>query len=369
MKIRGSISGCGTAMWGDIIGDINDQKDLIDLLDKLKDEFEKSIFIIQNTLDTEKNQNDGLLEQITNLIGDINSIKSDLTISLNNQIYDIKKDLDEEITARKNADTFETNEREKADKDLSEKLWQRLNDFAEKYDKRLETECTSRETDINNLHQELQDNVKDIKDNLDKISIFFNAKLLQEINDRSKAITDESKARTDADNDLKIDLNKETNRASGVEIAIKQLLTDEIKTRADNDSTLAGRIDTLNDNLYTQIIQVRQDHDNDVEALYESLHNEISINKTDSESRDNNLDNHITTIDIALQETINTVSSNLYICIQQIDDALNKRIDGEHDRIDAIEKNLNALYHMIENKIIVEEEDEELHITPWDWID
>lgn len=365
MKIRGSISGCGTAMWGDIIGDINDQKDLIDLLDKLKNEFEKSIFIIQTTLDNEKNQNDDLLGWITNLIADIDNIKSDLTISLNNQIYDIKKALDEEITARKNADTFETDEREKADKDLSENLWQRLDDFAEKYDKRLETECTSRETAINNLHQELQNNVDDIKNNLDKISIFFNAKLLQEINDRSKAIADEIAAREKADNDLKIALNKETNRASGVEIAIKQLLTDEIKTRADNDSTLAGRIDTLNDNLYTQIIQVRQDHDNDVEALYESLHNEILTNETNSENRDACLGNRIT----ALQETINTVSSNLYIRIQQIDDALNKRIDGEHDRIGAIEKNLNALYHMIENKIIVEEEDEELHITPWDWID
>lgn len=203
MKVRGSISGFNDSIWGKITGNIQNQKDLIELIG---------------------NHVSSIMTHISNIVFAIQQEEAD---------------------------------RKKSDAELITKI----NDV----DKKADSNYDLLLADLNNHKQQ---NVEEFA---------------SEKAERIKSIEDEKAERITVDNTILGTLNDEINRSSAVDIEFFNKLTEESKTREEENSALYQKIESTKNELQSNIDSTTNNMTTSINNLTTLLENKIQVNELEEE--------------------------------------------------------------------------------------
>lgn len=203
MKLRGSISGFNDSIWGKITGNIQNQKDLIELIG---------------------NHVSSIMTHISNIVFAIQQEEAD---------------------------------RKKSDAELTTKI----NDV----DKKANSNYDLLLTDLENHKQQ---NVEEFA---------------SEKAERIKSIEDEKAERIAIDNTILGTLNDEINRSSAVDIEFFNKLTEEAKTREEENSALYQKIESTKKELQSNIDSTTNNMTTSINNLTTLLENKIQVNESEEE--------------------------------------------------------------------------------------
>lgn len=203
MKVRGSISGFNDSIWGKITGNIQNQKDLIELIG---------------------NHVSSIMTHISNIVFAIQQEEAD---------------------------------RKKSDAELITKI----NDV----DKKADSNYSLLAADLENHKQQ---NVEEFA---------------SEKAERIKSIEDEKAERIAVDNTILSTLNDEINRSSAVDIEFFNKLTEESKTREEENSALYQKIESTKKELQSNIDSTTNNMTTSINNLTTLLENKIQVNESEEE--------------------------------------------------------------------------------------
>lgn len=203
MKVRGSISGFNDSIWGKITGNIQNQKDLIELIG---------------------NHVSSIMAHISNIVFAIQQEEAD---------------------------------RKKSDAELITKI----NDV----DKKADSNYDLLLTDLKNHKQQ---NVEEFA---------------SEKAERIKSIEDEKAERIAADNTILGTLNDEINRSSTTDTEFFNKLTEESKTREEENSALYQKIESTKNELQSNIDSTTNNMTTSINNLTTLLENKIQVNELEEE--------------------------------------------------------------------------------------
>lgn len=203
MKVRGSISGFNDSIWGKITGNIQNQKDLIELIG---------------------NHVSSIMTHISNIVFAIQQEEAD---------------------------------RKKSDAELITKI----NDV----DKKADSNYSLLTADLENHKQQ---NVEEFA---------------SEKAERIKSIEDEKAERTAVDNTILGTLNDEINRSSAADIEFFNKLTEESKTREEENSALYQKIESTKKELQSSIDSTTNNMTTSINNLTTLLENKIQVNESEEE--------------------------------------------------------------------------------------
>lgn len=203
MKVRGSISGFNDSIWGKITGNIQNQKDLIELIG---------------------NHVSSIMTHISNIVFAIQQEEAD---------------------------------RKKSDAELTTKI----NDV----DKKADSNYDLLLADLNNHKQQ---NVEEFA---------------SEKAERIKSIEDEKAERIAVDNTILGTLNDEINRSSAADMEFFNKLTEESKTREEENSALYQKIESTKNELQSNIDSTTNNMTTSINNLTTLLENKIQVNELEEE--------------------------------------------------------------------------------------
>ena len=203
MKVRGSISGFNDSIWGKITGNIQNQKDLIELIG---------------------NHVSSIMTHISNIVFAIQQEEAD---------------------------------RKKSDAELITKI----NDV----DKKADSNYDLLLADLKNHKQQNKE------------------EFASEKAERIKSIEDEKAARIAVDNTILGTLNDEINRSSAVDIEFFNKLTEESKTREEENSALYQKIESTKKELQSNIDSTTNNMTTSINNLTTLLENKIQVNESEEE--------------------------------------------------------------------------------------
>ena len=203
MKVRGSISGFNDSIWGKITGNIQNQKDLIELIG---------------------NHVSSIMTHISNIVFAIQQEEAD---------------------------------RKKSDAELITKI----NDV----DKKADSNYGLLAADLENHKQQ---NVEEFA---------------SEKAERIKSIEDEKAERIAVDNTILGTLNDEINRSSAKDTEFFNKLTEESKTREEENSALYQKIDSTKKELQSNIDSTTNNMTTNINNLTTLLENKIQVNESEEE--------------------------------------------------------------------------------------
>lgn len=203
MKVRGSISGFNDSIWGKITGNIQNQKDLIELIG---------------------NHVSSIMTHISNIVFAIQQEEAD---------------------------------RKKSDAELITKI----NDVDEKADSNYGLLAAD-------LENHKQQNVEEFASEKAK---------------RIKSIEDEKAERIAVDNTILGTLNDEINRSSATDIEFFNKLTEESKTREEENSALYQKIESTKKELQSNIDSTTNNMTTSINNLTTLLENKIQVNESEEE--------------------------------------------------------------------------------------
>lgn len=203
MKVRGSISGFNDSIWGKITGNIQNQKDLIELIG---------------------NHVSSIMTHISNIVFAIQQEEAD---------------------------------RKKSDAELITKI----NDV----DKKADSNYSLLAADLENHKQQ---NVEE----------FASEKV-----ERIKSIEDEKAERIAVDNTILSTLNDEINRSSAIDTEFSNKLTEESKTREEENSALYQKIESTKKELQSNIDSTTNNMTTNINNLTTLLENKIQVNESEEE--------------------------------------------------------------------------------------
>ena len=203
MKVRGSISGFNDSIWGKITGNIQNQKDLIELIG---------------------NHVSSIMTHISNIVFAIQQEEAD---------------------------------RKKSDAELITKI----NDV----DKKADSNYGLLAADLENHKQQ---NVEEFA---------------SEKAERIKSIEDEKAERIAVDNTILGTLNDEINRSSAKDTEFFNKLTEESKTREEENSALYQKIESTKKELQSNIDSTTNNMTTNINNLTTLLENKIQVNESDEE--------------------------------------------------------------------------------------
>lgn len=203
MKVRGSISGFNDSIWGKITGNIQNQKDLIELIGK---------------------HVSSIMTHISNIVFAIQQEEAD---------------------------------RKKSDAELTTKI----NDV----DKKADSNYSLLAADLENHKQQ----------NAEEFA--------SEKAERIKSIEDEKAERIAVDNTILGTLNDEINRSSAVDIEFFNKLTEESKTREEENSALYQKIESTKNELQSNIDSTTNNMTTSINNLTTLLENKIQVNELEEE--------------------------------------------------------------------------------------
>ena len=203
MKVRGSISGFNDSIWGKITGNIQNQKDLIELIG---------------------NHVSSIMTHISNIVFAIQQEEAD---------------------------------RKKSDAELITKI----NDV----DKKADSNYSLLVADLENHKQQ---NVEEFA---------------SEKAERIKSIEDEKAERIAVDNTILGTLNDEINRSSAADMEFFNKLTEEAKTREEENSALYQKIDSTKKELQSNIDSTTNNMTTSINNLTTLLENKIQVNELEEE--------------------------------------------------------------------------------------
>ena len=203
MKVRGSISGFNDSIWGKITGNIQNQKDLIELIG---------------------NHVSSIMTHISNIVFAIQQEEAD---------------------------------RKKSDAELITKI----NDVDKKAD-------SNYDLLLADLKNHKQQNVEEFA---------------SEKAERIKNIEDEKAERIAVDNTILGTLNDEINRSSAVDIEFFNKLTEESKTREEENSALYQKIESTKKELQSNIDSTTNNMTTSINNLTTLLENKIQVNELEEE--------------------------------------------------------------------------------------
>lgn len=203
MKVRGSISGFNDSIWGKIAGNIQNQKDLIELIG---------------------NHVSSIMTHISNIVFAIQQEEAD---------------------------------RKKSDAELITKI----NDV----DKKADSNYGILAADLENHKQQ---NVEEFA---------------SEKAERIKSIEDEKAERIAVDNTILGTLNDEINRSSAKDTEFFNKLTEESKTREEENSALYQKIDSTKKELQSNIDSITNNMTTNINNLTTLLENKIQVNESEEE--------------------------------------------------------------------------------------
>ena len=203
MKVRGSISGFNDSIWGKITGNIQNQKDLIELIG---------------------NHVSSIMTHISNIVFAIQQEEAD---------------------------------RKKSDAELITKI----NDV----DKKADSNYSLLAADLENHKQQ---NVEEFA---------------SEKAERIKSIEDEKAERIAVDNTILSTLNDEINRSSAIDTEFFNKLTEESKTREEENSALYQKIESTKKELQSNIDSTTNNMTTNINNLTTLLENKIQVNESEEE--------------------------------------------------------------------------------------
>ena len=203
MKVRGSISGFNDSIWGKITGNIQNQKDLIELIG---------------------NHVSSIMTHISNIVFAIQQEEAD---------------------------------RKKSDAELITKI----NDV----DKKADSNYSLLAADLENHKQQ---NVEEFASEKAK---------------RIKSIEDEKAERIAVDNTILSTLNDEINRSSTIDTEFFNKLTEESKTREEENSALYQKIESTKKELQSNIDSTTNNMTTSINNLTTLLENKIQVNESEEE--------------------------------------------------------------------------------------
>ena len=203
MKVRGSISGFNDSIWGKITGNIQNQKDLIELIG---------------------NHVSSIMTHISNIVFAIQQEEAD---------------------------------RKKSDAELITKI----NDVHKKAD-------SNYDLLVADLENHKQQNVEEFA---------------SEKAERIKNIEDEKAERIAVDNTILGTLNDEINRSSAADMEFFNKLTEEAKTREEENSALYQKIDSTKKELQSNIDSTTNNMTTSINNLTTLLENKIQVNELEEE--------------------------------------------------------------------------------------
>lgn len=203
MKVRGSISGFNDSIWGKITGNIQNQKDLIELIG---------------------NHVSSIMTHISNIVFAIQQEEAD---------------------------------RKKSDAELITKI----NDV----DKKADSNYSLLAADLENHKQQ---NVEEFA---------------SEKAERIKSIGDEKVERIAVDNTILSTLNDEINRSSAIDTEFFNKLTEESKTREEENSALYQKIESTKKELQSNIDSTTNNMTTNINNLTTLLENKIQVNESEEE--------------------------------------------------------------------------------------
>lgn len=203
MKVRGSISGFNDSIWGKITGNIQNQKDLIELIG---------------------NHVSSIMTHISNIVFAIQQEEAD---------------------------------RKKSDAELITKI----NDV----DKKADSNYDLLLADLKNHKQQNKE------------------EFASEKAERIKSIEDEKAERIAVDNTILGTLNDEINRSSAVDIEFFNKLTEESKTREEENSALYQKIESTKKELQSNIDSTTNNMTTSINNLTTLLENKIQVNESEEE--------------------------------------------------------------------------------------
>ena len=203
MKVRGSISGFNDSIWGKITGNIQNQKDLIELIG---------------------NHVSSIMTHISNIVFAIQQEEAD---------------------------------RKKSDAELITKI----NDV----DKKADSNYSLLVADLENHKQQ---NVEEFA---------------SEKAERIKNIEDEKAERIAVDNTILGTLNDEINRSSAADMEFFNKLTEEAKTREEENSALYQKIESTKNELQSNIDSTTNNMTTSINNLTTLLENKIQVNELEEE--------------------------------------------------------------------------------------
>ena len=203
MKVRGSISGFNDSIWGKITGNIQNQKDLIELIG---------------------NHVSSIMTHISNIVFAIQQEEAD---------------------------------RKKSDAELITKI----NDV----DKKADSNYSLLVADLENHKQQ---NVEEFA---------------SEKAERIKSIEDEKAERIAVDNTILGTLNDEINRSSAADMEFFNKLTEEAKTREEENSALYQKIESTKNELQSNIDSTTNNMTTSINNLTTLLENKIQVNELEEE--------------------------------------------------------------------------------------
>lgn len=203
MKVRGSISGFNDSIWGKITGNIQNQKDLIELIG---------------------NHVSSIMTHISNIVFAIQQEEAD---------------------------------RKKSDAELITKI----NDVDKKAD-------SNYDLLVADLENHKQQNVEEFA---------------SEKAERTKSIEDEKAERIAADNTILGTLNDEINRSSAADTEFFNKLTEESKTREEENSALYQKIESTKKELQSNIDSTTNNMTTSINNLTTLLENKIQVNELEEE--------------------------------------------------------------------------------------
>lgn len=203
MKVRGSISGFNDSIWGKITGNIQNQKDLIELIG---------------------NHVSSIMTHISNIVFAIQQEEAD---------------------------------RKKSDAELITKI----NDVDKKAD-------SNYDLLLADLKNHKQQNVEEFA---------------SEKAERIKSIEDEKAERIAVDNTILGTLNDEINRSSAADIEFFNKLTEESKTREEENSALYQKIESTKKELQSNIDSTTNNMTTSINNLTTLLENKIQVNELEEE--------------------------------------------------------------------------------------
>lgn len=203
MKVRGSISGFNDSIWGKITGNIQNQKDLIELIG---------------------NHVSSIMTHISNIVFAIQQEEAD---------------------------------RKKSDAELITKI----NDVDKKAD-------SNYDLLLADLKNHKQQNVEEFA---------------SEKAERIKNIEDEKAERIAVDNTILGTLNDEINRSSAADMEFFNKLTEEAKTREEENSALYQKIESTKNELQSNIDSTTNNMTTSINNLTTLLENKIQVNESEEE--------------------------------------------------------------------------------------
>lgn len=203
MKVRGSISGFNDSIWGKITGNIQNQKDLIELIG---------------------NHVSSIMTHISNIVFAIQQEEAD---------------------------------RKKSDAELITKI----NDVDKKAD-------SNYDLLVADLKNHKQQNVEEFA---------------SEKAERIKSIEDEKAERIAVDNTILGTLNDEINRSSAIDTEFFNKLTEESKTREEEDLVLYQKIDSTKKELQSNIDSTTNNMTTNINNLTTLLENKVQVNELEEE--------------------------------------------------------------------------------------